>query len=100
LVSKAGVKKALLDLFLGNRMILKPTLNGNLIDALRTYLNAHTEFFRSNSLKPPQPNQIKQLILMLLASKILTPKILFDEADIEKQSPLLLHVARLRMPLE
>jgi hypothetical protein len=90
-IAVASVKRALLDLFLGERMILKPTLDGNLIEALRTYPNAQQfDFFNSHSTEPSQPKQMKQLILLLLALKILCHKIIYEDADVKKKTPVLL----------
>jgi hypothetical protein len=97
-IAKVGVKRVLLDLFLGDRMLLKPVLDGNLIEALRTYPEAQSAFFESSSTKPPQPKQVKQLILLLLATKILCHKIFYKDDDVDKKTPILL--ARLNYDAE
>jgi hypothetical protein len=71
-------------------MLLKPILDGNLIEALRTYPEAKSAFFESSSTKPPQPKQVKQLVLLLLAAKILCHKIVYNDDDADKKTTILL----------
>ena len=87
---KDGVKRAVLDIFLGARMVAKPTFDSVLVDALRSYPNAQFELFHSNATKPPQPKQIKQLLLMLLAAGILSYNIVFDDDDTERKAPIII----------
>ena len=84
------MKRALLDLFLGERLLIRPILDGSLITALQTYPNTGAEFFSSTSSRPPVPKLVKQLILMLLAGGILTHNVIFDEEDEARWLPIVL----------
>jgi hypothetical protein len=60
------------------------------LEALQINPGAQFKFFLSHAAKPPQPKRIKHLILMLLASKILSHKIVFEVAGTDKKTPVFL----------
>jgi hypothetical protein len=86
----AGVKRALVSLFLGANPMDNPTLDDVLVERLQSYPNAQKEFFASRAKGKPEPRQIKKLILMLLAAEILTYRIGYDDTDAAKNNPKVL----------
>ena len=69
---KSGVRTVLLQLFLGSDAIKsRPTLDKELVDAVKNYPGSNRLIFGVNSDRKPEPKLVKQLILMLLAAKIL-----------------------------
>jgi len=94
-VVRAGVKKALVILFLGGGRatpIVNPTLEGDeaFVKALRDYPNAQRLLFGSRSKYPPEPRDIKKLVVMLLTAGILACCISYAESDTEKNKPIVM----------
>ena len=61
-----------MQLFLGGDAIKsKPTLDKELVNAVKNYPGSNRLLFGVNSDRKPEPKLVKQLVLMLLAAKIL-----------------------------
>eukprot|EP00550_Attheya_septentrionalis_P003008 CAMPEP_0198281358 /NCGR_PEP_ID=MMETSP1449-20131203/1336_1 /TAXON_ID=420275 /ORGANISM="Attheya septentrionalis, Strain CCMP2084" /LENGTH=664 /DNA_ID=CAMNT_0043977123 /DNA_START=30 /DNA_END=2020 /DNA_ORIENTATION=+ len=85
-----NLKKALIEIFCGPNNLLLPTLDDALVTALRNYPNASRLIFGSKSaFRPPQIN-VQKVILLLLASEIITYRIHFDPLDEDQKKPLIL----------
>ncbi len=61
-----------------------------LVESIQTYPNAQREIFGSRARGKPEPRNIKKLIVMLIAAKILTYRITWEETDAEKKNPIVL----------
>ena len=69
---KSGVRTVFLQLFLGGDAIKsKPTLDKELVNAVKNYPGSNRLLFGINSDRKPEPKLVMQLVLMLLAAKIL-----------------------------
>jgi superfamily II DNA helicase RecQ len=69
---KSGVRTVFLQLFLGSDAIKsRPTLDKELVDAVKNYPGSNRLMFGVNSDQKPEPKLVKQLLLMLLAAKIM-----------------------------
>jgi hypothetical protein len=97
-VVRVGLKRVLLDLFIGERRILNPTIDDDFSKVIQGYPQVQRIVFASKSKKLPEKMKIEQLILMLLVSSILTFQVQFDD-DVEKhKNPKI--VARLNIDTE
>jgi hypothetical protein len=94
-VLKSGVKRMLLDLFIGDKRILNPIIDETFVKAIQKYPNVQSTVFGSSSKKIPKPMQVEQLVLMLLVSSIVTFQVNFDDDDETQQHPKI--VARLNV---
>jgi hypothetical protein len=71
-VVRAGIQSVFLQLYFGeNPMKTRPTIDKELVDAIKNYPGSNRLLFGINSNKKPEPVLIKKMILMLLAAKIL-----------------------------
>jgi hypothetical protein len=69
---KSGVRTVMMQLFLGTDAIkTRPTLDKELVDAIKNFPGSNRLLFGVNLDRKPEPKLVKQLLLMLLASKIL-----------------------------
>jgi hypothetical protein len=69
---RSGVQAVFLQLYFGvNPMKPRPTLDKELVDAIKHYPGSNRLLFGINSNRKPEPIMIKKMILMLLAAKIL-----------------------------
>jgi hypothetical protein len=84
------VKKALVDIFTGPNSTMMPTLDKSLVLAFRNYPKASRFLFASKSKSRPEPRTINKLILMLLASEMITYRIHYDDEDEDKAKPIIL----------
>jgi hypothetical protein len=84
------VKKALVDIFTGPNSTIMPTLDKSLVLAFRNYPKASRFLFASKSKSRPEPRTINKLILMLLASEMITYRIHYDDEDEDKAKPIIL----------
>jgi hypothetical protein len=97
-VVRIGLKQMLLDLFIGERRILNPTIDDDFIKVVQRYPLVQRNVFASKSKKVPEKMKIEQLILMLLVSSILTFQVQFADDDDKHKNPLI--VARLNIDTE
>jgi len=82
----AGVRQALLDLFLGDAQLTMPVLDKDLVEALRSYPNAQRQFFGApRATKPPLRADINLLVLMLITARILTYRLVEQTVDAENE---------------
>jgi superfamily II DNA helicase RecQ len=69
---RSGVQTVFLQLYFGEHpMKNRPTIDKELVDAIKSYPGSNRLLFGINSNKKPEPVLIKKMIMMLLAAKIL-----------------------------
>jgi hypothetical protein len=85
----------LLDLFIGERRVLNPTIDDDFIKVLQVYPRIQRLVYASKSKKAPPKMKLEQLIIMLLVSSIITYQVQFDEDDEKQTNPKI--VARLNI---
>jgi hypothetical protein len=68
----SGVQSVFLQLFFGeNPMKTRPTLDKELVNAIKKFPGSNRLLFGINSNKKPEPVMVKKMILMLLAANVL-----------------------------
>jgi hypothetical protein len=69
---RSGIQSIFLQLYFGeNPMKNRPTIDKELVEAIKNYPGSNRLLFGINSNKKPEPVLIKKMIMMLLAAKIL-----------------------------
>jgi hypothetical protein len=97
-IVKVNLRKALLDLFIGEYAMEAPTIDKVFVDGLKSYPSAQLLIFGSKAKGCPEPRNVKKVILMLIAARIVTHRIVYAETDEEKKNPIVW--ARLNMDSE
>jgi hypothetical protein len=97
-VVRLGLKRVLLDLFIGERRVLNPTIDDDFTKVVQRYPSIQRIVFASKSKKVPEKMKIEQLLLMLLVSSILTFQVQFDDDDEKHKNPKI--VARLNIDVD
>jgi hypothetical protein len=89
-VVHANVKRMLIDVFTGANSVLIPTIDDSFVKAIQKYPNARRFLFASKGRTKPELRMCKKLVILLLASKIITYRIYYDDSDLEKIKPIIL----------
>eukprot|EP00978_Attheya_sp_CCMP212_P045944 scaffold366972_cov63-Attheya_sp.AAC.1 len=70
--------------FTGAKSVLIPILDDTFVKAIQTYPHARRFLFASKGRSKPELRICKKLVILLLAAKIITYRIYFDDSDLEK----------------
>jgi hypothetical protein len=89
-LQKEGVQTVFFDVFLGDSATGHLTLGESLISAVRQYLGSNSLMFGWKATNKPEPRNVKKVVLLLVAARILGFRIHFAEHDEEKKHPIVL----------
>ena len=87
---KAGVQTVFFDIFLGDNATGHLTLGDSLITSVRQYPASNNLMFSWKATNKPEPRNVKKVVLMLVAAKILGFCIQFKDDEEEKKHPIVL----------
>jgi hypothetical protein len=79
-----------INVFTGTNSVLIPTIDDSFVKAIQKYPNARRFLFASKGRTKPELRMCKKLVILLLASKIITYRIYYDDSDLEKIKPIIL----------
>ena len=83
-IIKANLKAALIDLLIGPNILHNPTLGDAFVAALQSYPNVQSQIFGSKAQACPQVKTIKSVVLMLIATGIITHNICHNPSNDDK----------------
>jgi hypothetical protein len=84
IVCRNALRRALNRIFQQNDGSL--TMNDAFVTALQNYPEASSNIYASSSKHPPTPKKIKMTILVLIATKLVTYGIVYNDSDKEMKS--------------